>query len=166
MEHPYHHKLPELSELPLSRIYFEEKRFHTFEAEDQFYILTYVFGKLALAFGGFHHFWANEEDKVFVIEGWKFGLSDIYPRTLFNGLYSILTMRTEYSKYPPRSGQEFYKVCVGTNLPYIPDPNILLLEQPQTTEEEVIASIRKLYPFDRAEALIKARSERKNFGVV
>lgn len=161
MQHPYHHKLPELSELPLSKIYFEEKRFNAYEAKEQLYILTYIFGKLALAFGGFHHFWANEDDKVFIVEGWKFGLSDLYPRSLLNGLYAILSMRTEYSTFPPRSGQEFYKVCVESNLPYIPDPNILLIEEAHATQEEIMAAFRMLYPRKRAEALIKTWKERR-----
>jgi hypothetical protein len=139
--HPFSEKFPELNEPPLSEWCLLYKQLNSFPLDDQNYILHFIFAKLASAFGGFHFFWESEEQANYMIEGWRSCLCDLNLRQLTVGLYSIVTLQTEYIARPPRSGIEFHKLCKDASPRLYDKLNIItnpsnLLERENASDDE------------------------------
>ena len=109
--HPYSDKLPELNQSPLSDWICNYVYFYNLKESEKEYMVAYLFGKLALAFGGYSHFWQDDAEKEFIKKGWKEFLGDLNIRTILSGLYSILKGNTQYLTKPPRAPMEFYHLC-------------------------------------------------------
>lgn len=107
--HEFSDKMPEINEYPI--LGMVSKNFRDLKIEAKKYLLEYIFSKLSLIFGGYHHFWQDEEDMNFLKQGWLEAMNGLNVNEILSGLYGVLKGRTAYVSRPPVAHMEFYSVC-------------------------------------------------------
>ncbi len=124
-------KLPKLIEPPLKNLCESEFRLDMFDRDIQLFVIEFIHSTLSNFFRNDQCFGVTRDEQDQCRNVWISGLCDLTVLKIMNGLYEILSCRTNYVDFPPRTPMAFHKICKSINYLIVDDfrkPETFLLE--------------------------------------